>query len=120
MPKLSCLCGQSISLHAIPNDHEFGVIPATLREALIDKLVVAHQQYPVRDVFERAAYQAHSDKSTPGLLQMIECPSCYRVAIFAHASDSRPAFWFQRERPNDSDQAMSLHDLVAQLSGESR
>jgi isopropylmalate/homocitrate/citramalate synthase len=120
MPKLNCLCGYRISLHSIPNTHTFTLIPEMLREQLMDKLTVAHARFSALEAFQRAAYQAHSSQYTPGILQLIECPNCHRVAVFARASDTHPTFWFQREQTTDAEQATSLDDLAKKLTAEAR
>ena len=118
MPKLDCLCGEVIELHTIPNEQEFSIVPDILRESLIDKVVAVHNQGLSKQEFERKVYQSFTHLTTPGILSMIECPACHRLAVFARASDSIPMFWFRREQTNFMDMADSLRTLVERLRQE--
>jgi hypothetical protein len=70
MPKLTCLCGAAINLSDLPQRGAFDVLPEVLREPLIDKIVIAHDQAASRQDFERQVYQAHSHLVTPGILSI--------------------------------------------------
>jgi hypothetical protein len=61
-------------------------------------------------------YRAYSHLGTPGILSMVECPTCARLAVFARASDTQPAFWFQRERTNVTEIADTISALVDRLA----
>ena len=112
MPKLTCICGHEIVLSGIPSRPEFALVPDVLLEPIVDKLVAAHAQ---RGDFETRAYLALSHTETPGILQAIECPSCFRLAIFARASDRTVAWWYARETGGDGDPAEARASLVDRL-----
>src|SRR5262245_54115896 len=98
MPKLCCLCGTLINLSEIPQRGAFDLLPDVLRESLVHTITNVRDQATSRQDFVRQVYRAHSHVGTPGILSMVECPTCARLAVFARASDRAPAFWFQREQ----------------------
>lgn len=114
MPKLRCLCGEIINLSTIPCEQEFGLLPDTLLEPLVDKIVQAHKAVDQKD-FELTVYLLLTHLHSPGIMQAVECPACYRLAVFARASDNLPLFWFQREKTNFPDKAGSLSEIAEQL-----
>ena len=116
MPNLSCLCGTMINLSDIPQRGAFDLLPEILREPLIDTIVSVRDQATSRQDFERQVYRAHSHLGMPGILSMVECPTCARLAVFARASDLQPAFWFQREQTNVAEIASTLSALVDRLA----
>ena len=115
MPKFKCLCGDTINLSSVPNQQAFNLIWEPLIEPLIDDIVAAHQQCPVEEEFHRQAYSKFYNRhSGPEFLQVYECHNCGRLAVFAHASDTVPTCWFQREKVN-GDRLASLRSLVQQM-----
>lgn len=115
MPKLNCLCGETISLRGIPQRGAFDIIPEVVREPLIDTIGAARDHTTSRQDFERQVYRTLSHLRTPGILYLVECPHCGRLAVFARASDTMPAFWFTREQNNVTEIADSLSTLVDRL-----
>ena len=112
MPKLTCVCGYEIPLSGIPCPAEFALVPDVLMEPIVDKLVAAHAK---RGDFETHAYLALSHTETPGILQAIECRSCFRLAIFARASDRTVAYWYTRENTTEGEPDEALAALVEGL-----
>ena len=114
MPKLTCLCGEMISLSPIPNPQGFMIISERLVEPLIDALVKAHREAPSDAEFERQAYRLIVNM--PDKLQAYECPKCRRLAIFAHASNANPALWLQRQQvdPYEADSIRALAQRVVE------
>ncbi|MFB2979623.1 hypothetical protein [Microseira sp. BLCC-F43] len=109
MPRLTCLCGESISLSAVPNPQGFKLIWEPKREQLIEDLIAAHQQATSTQEFEEKVYNLLYPRN-PEFPQIYECPKCGRLAVFARASDTKPAFWFELEQTN-IENADSLHSL---------
>ena len=109
MPRLSCLCGESISLSPIPNPQGFKLLWEPLIEKLIEELVSARRQARSDEEFEDKAYRIFYQRN-PEFPQIYECPKCGRIVVFARASDTEPAFWFRRE--NQGEKAVSLRDTV--------
>ena len=96
MPRLTCLCGESISLSVVPNPQGFKLVWEPLREKLIEELIAAYSRATSEEEFEEQAYQLFYPRN-PEFPQIYECPNCGRLAVFARASDEKPAFWFERE-----------------------
>ena len=98
MPRMSCLCGKSISLHSIPNRQEFYIVWDPDIEIFIDALVTAHQQaISNNENFERQAYHLFYLKN-PKFPNVLECPNCRRLIVFTRGNRNSPTFWYQRER----------------------
>jgi hypothetical protein len=116
LPKLTCLCGETINLSPIPNPQGLMIIWERIVEPLIDALVKMHRETPSEAEFERQAYRLIVN--WPNRLQAYECPKCGRLAIFVHASDANPALWFERERV-DQFEANSIHSLAQRALEES-
>lgn len=98
MPRLKCLCGESVSLHEIPNPQGFKLIWELAIETFINEIVSAHQRVSTKD-FEKQVYDTFYLRN-PEFPQMYECPRCGRLAVFARASDNKPALWFHPEDTN--------------------
>ncbi len=96
MPQLTCLCGESISLSPVPHPQGFKLIWEPLREKLIEELITAYSCAKSEQEFEDKVYQLLYPKH-PEFPQVYECPKCGRLAVFARASDAKPAFWYERE-----------------------
>jgi hypothetical protein len=112
MPKLSCWCGESISLSGVPNDNGFAIVSETAIELLIGDLVSIHARARSEREFQADAYHRFvAGKSFP---HVVECPRCGRLAVFRHESDDKPAMWFLRERFDDDD-AATLRELSSQF-----
>lgn len=111
MPRLTCLCGESISLSPIPNPQGFKLIWEPLREKLIEELITAYSWAKSEQEFEDKVYQLLYPKN-PEFPQVYECPKCGRLAVFVRASDAKPAFWYQRELDGENtDSICSLLQL---------
>lgn len=111
MPKITCLCGEIINLSPIPNPQGFKLIWEPLREKLIEDLITAHKQAASDKEFEDKVYKFMYPRK-PEFPQVYECLNCGRLAVFARASDDKPAFWFQRERvEGEADSLRSLVDV---------
>ncbi|MDZ8184068.1 MAG: hypothetical protein RMX96_04295 [Nostoc sp. ChiSLP02] len=110
MPKIRCLCGESINFSVIPNPQGFKLVWEPLIDKLAENLVAAHQQAESHEDFEKQVYKLlYPRKPEPPFLQVYECSNCKRLVVFARASDNIPAFWFQQERLNtDADSLRSL------------
>jgi hypothetical protein len=87
-----------------------------MHEPLIDTIMSAHDKATPRKNVERQVYRAHEDVITPGILHIVECPACHRLAVLARASDMVPAFWFTREQTNVAKIADSLGSLADRLA----
>ena len=114
MPKLTCLCGESINLSQIPNPHGFKLIPERVFDTLVERLVDVYAQSPSQAEFETQVHeelylQAH------GIAQAYACPTCGRLAVFSRASDTSPALWFSVEK---AQQGSSLRTLMNQTTEE--
>lgn len=96
MPRLSCLCGESFSLSPVPHPQGFKILWEPLREKLIEDLIAVYSSAASQEEFEDKVYQLLYPKN-PEFPQVYECPHCGRLAVFARASDSKPALWFERE-----------------------
>jgi len=96
MPRLTCLCGESISLSVVPNPQGFKLVWEPLREKLIEELIAAYSRATCEEEFEEKAYQLFYPRN-PEFPQIYECPKCGRLAVFARASDDKPTFWFERD-----------------------
>jgi hypothetical protein len=114
MPKITCLCGETINLSQIPNPHGFKVISERIFDALVEHLAEAYAQSASQTEFEKRVYERLYLK-THGIAQAYECPACGRLAIFAHPSDVSPALWFQREKAH-TQQTDSLASLIDQVT----
>lgn len=112
MPKLKCLCGESINLSSIPNPQGFKLIWELLREKLIEDLIAAHNQAASNKDFEDKVYNLLYPRKLE-FPQVYECPSCGRLAVFARSSDAKPAFWYQPEKVEK--EADSLRSLVEEV-----
>lgn len=97
MPKLTCLCGESINLSLIPNPHGLKLIPEQIFDTLVERLVEAYAQSGSQTEFEQHAY-AILYRQSQGIAQAYECPACGRLAVFSHASDASPTFWWRLEK----------------------
>lgn len=96
MPKLNCICDETINLSPLPNPQGFKLISESGLEALVEGLERAHEGAASAMDFQEQAYQlVYSSRST--FVQIYECPRCGRLAIFSRASDAIPALWYQRE-----------------------
>jgi hypothetical protein len=115
MPKMECVCGYVIALHGIPSRPEFELVPERVVEPIVDRLVAAKLQPEER--FEMAAYGALSHTGTPGILHVVECPSCFRLAVFERASDRVVAYWYARESAAEGHAAEPLAHVVERLRG---
>ena len=115
MPKMECVCGYVIALHGIPSRPEFELVPERVVEPIVDRLVAVRSQ--PEDRFEMAAYGALSHTGTPGMLHVVECPSCFRLAVFARASDRTVAYWYIRESAGEGHAAEALAEVVDRLRG---
>jgi len=80
----------------------------TLVEALIDACI----QSPSIAEAEQRVYDTLYIK-TQGILQAYECPTCGRLAVFRHASETVPALWLQVEKVY-AQQGASLRALMNQ------
>lgn len=109
MPKIRCLCGETINLSQIPNEQGFKLIWEPMIEEFVDELISAHKQARSDQEFEEQVYNLFLLRK-PEFPQVYECPKCGRLAVFACASDTNPRFWFQRERTDG--EADSLRSLV--------
>ncbi len=96
MPRLSCRCGESFSLSPVPHPQGFKILWEPLREKLIEDLIAVYSSAASEEEFEDKLYQLLYPKN-PEFPQVYECPHCGRLAVFARASDSKPALWFERE-----------------------
>ncbi|NJK70175.1 MAG: hypothetical protein HC941_30005 [Microcoleus sp. SU_5_3] len=110
MPRLTCRCGESFSLSLVPHPQGFKLLWEPSREKLIEDLIAPYS-FTASDLeFEDKVYQLLYPKN-PEFPQVYECPHCGRLAVFAKASDSKPALWFEREKiQGDLDD--SLRSLV--------
>ncbi len=108
MPKLTCLCDESINLSPIPNSQGFKLIRESMLEKLIEDLVVARKETISDQAFERKVYNLFYE-----FPQVYECLKCGRLAIFAHAPDMKPTFWFKCEQRNfeNVNSLFSLHTI---------
>lgn len=97
MPKLTCLCGESINLSPIPNPQGLKLIPEQIFDALVERLVEAYAQSGSPTEFEQRAYDTLY-RQTQGIAQAYACPACGRLAVFSHASDAAPTVWLQLEK----------------------
>lgn len=95
MPKLGCLCGNPVNLSKIPNPNTFSILSEVMIEELVEKLIVAHNSSRDPAEFSKKAFSAFS-RTTPGLIEGIECQNCGRVAIFSQPLE-KPDFWLRPE-----------------------
>ena len=83
MPKVSCPCGESIPLHAIPHPQTFALIWEPDEETLMDELLTAHREAASAKEFQQQAYAAFSRRAharrNP---EVIECDHCGRLLAF--------------------------------------
>ena len=114
MPKLTCLCGESINLSPIPNPDGLKLIPEQIFDTLVERLVEAYAQSGSQSEFEQHVYAALY-RQLRGIAQAYECPACGRLAVFAHASDTAPAFWWQLEKAPMKHEG-SLGSLLGRLA----
>lgn len=117
MPRLSCRCGESFSLSPVPHPQGFKILWEPLREKLIEDLIAVYSSAASEEEFEDKVYQLIYPKN-PEFPQVYECPHCGRLAVFARASDSKPALWFEREE-FQSDRADSLRSLLEEKMRDS-
>jgi len=110
MPRLSCRCGESFSLSLVPHPQGFKILWEPLREKLIEDLIAVYSSAASEEEFEDKVYQLLYPKN-PEFPQVYECPHCGRLAVFARASDSKPALWFEREE-FQGDLVNSLRSLL--------
>ena len=110
MPRLTCLCGESISLSVVPNPQGFKLVWEPLREKLIEELIAAYSRATSEEEFEEQAYQLLYPRN-PEFPQIYECPKCGRLAVFARASDEKPTFWFERDMMH-GEKADSIRSLL--------
>jgi len=110
MPRLSCRCGESFSLSPAPHPQGFKILWEPLREKLIEDLIAVYSSAASEEEFEDKVYQLLYPKN-PEFPQVYECPHCGRLAVFARASDSKPALWFERSE-FQSDRVNSLRSLL--------
>jgi hypothetical protein len=100
MPRLTCLCGESLSLSEFPNGREYPLfsdnqleeIQNLLSLALGTRLTELERQSRINDVFAKR-------RPNP---EMVECLACGRVAFFAGSADRVPAIWYKPEVANHS------------------
>ena len=97
MPTLNCLCNEPINLSLLPNPHGFKLIPERSLEPLVDALTAAHAETSSDRDFSRRAWATLREPSL-SVLQVYECPSCGRLAVFRHASDAAPIAWYHLDR----------------------
>jgi hypothetical protein len=116
MPKISCLCGETINLSAIPNPLGIKIVSETALEALVTRLVESFQRAHSPGEFEQMAYHVLA-LSSPGIIQAYECPRCGRLLVFARASDAEPALWYAIERYRDA-KVPHLTRLIAEKMKE--
>ena len=97
MPRLTCLCGESISISVVPNPQGFKLIWELERERLIEALLAAYADAKSFQHFEEQVYQLFYP-ANPEFPQIYECPNCGRLAVFVRAADDKPAFWLKQEQ----------------------
>lgn len=96
MPRLTCPDGHQINLSSIPDPNGYVLIREDAIEVIVDRLSDACESATAAAPFPRHAYAALSPRN-PDILQVYECPTCGRLAIFERASDDVPVAWYQRE-----------------------
>lgn len=95
MPKLSCPCGKSINLSVIPNEHEFPLFGDEQLEDLQERLAsealteseLNLRRRKIGDIFAQR-------KPNP---ELIECPTCGRIALFSPVNNPTPVTWYRAE-----------------------
>ena len=112
MPRLTCLCSETIDLSRIPNPLGFKIISEAMVEAIIENLLETYRQNTSDQEFERRIFDSfHS--ANPTIPHAYECPNCGRLAVFSRASDAEPALWFKNES-TEKGNTVSLYSLTRQ------
>lgn len=108
MPKLTCLCGDTIDLSTIPNPQGFRLLWEPLLETFVERLADVKIVDMADKKVEKRIFAVLRDLDLP---QVYECANCGRLAIFAHASAVEPSLWFLPEANEDRGSG-SLRSLV--------
>jgi hypothetical protein len=111
IPRLTCLCGEQISLSPIPNSYGFKVHSEWMMEGLIERIIDLFEQELTLVQFKRWLYDLVY-LTPPRPLQVYECPVCVRLAVFRLASDEKVAMWYLPEPPAGA-QPVRLRELAS-------
>jgi hypothetical protein len=96
MPRLRCPDGHPINLSSIPNPNGYILIRERGIETIVDELTDACEKRAAERTFVENAFASLSSRN-PDIMQVYECPTCGRLAVFDVASDDVPLAWYQVE-----------------------
>jgi hypothetical protein len=96
MPSLQCECGARIDLSPIPNPMGFSILWEPRIDALVDRLIEAHN-LAQSDAQYRKQVSAALHLSEFVEPQAYECRNCGRLALMRKASDQQVSGWYLPE-----------------------
>ncbi len=114
MPRISCRCGQQISLHALPCPYGFDIMWEPERDQVVVRIHDAYGTAVSEEDFSRRCYAALFGLENPRP-RAYECPHCGRLAVLKHAGDSTIAIWY---RPEDDLPPLALQHLCEGGAGQ--
>lgn len=115
MPRLKCLCGNSISLSEIPHPAGFALRAESDMDRIVTEIVRLHEHPDdVRD-FELEVYRVITPLTTPAP-HIYQCTACGRLAVFFHPSSRAAPLWYSPERQEEPPRLLaSLYDAKMDL-----
>jgi hypothetical protein len=115
MPNFTCMYGEAISLSEFPNDNEFFLFSDwqihRLQDALVSRLE-AEANEPQRQRLVNIVFTERRPRP-----EIVECPSCGRLAVFRSPGDQTPIGWYLPE-PTTEGPPARIRDLFASKSRE--
>jgi hypothetical protein len=95
MPKLSCLCGEYIPLHALPHPRGGVLLPEAAWDALIEDVDAQMGAAEAMPMPERMRLFGANNRAKR---HVYVCPRCGRLHLFRHPSDTTQAAIWTLER----------------------
>jgi hypothetical protein len=99
MPKISCECGNVLNISELPSPYGSKVISERDFDEIRDQLM-ANSSSP--QALRKAIYEDVLGFRNRGIKQAYVCPQCWRLYLFASASDEQPVAVWQLEKGDGS------------------
>jgi hypothetical protein len=99
MPTIACPCGTVIDLAKVPSPYGSKVISEVDFDDIRDRLAAAGAS---REALETAIYKDVLGFRNEHIKQAYVCPTCWRLYLFASASDREPRAVWTLERGDGS------------------
>ena len=96
MPKIACLCGETINLTLLPAPDGIRILSEKARDELVDRLVETATTDLTEEALKRAIHESFRDVFHEAYL----CPNCARIWLLGDQGDVRSLWTLERGDPS--------------------